>query len=147
MDEYRLRPVSIKPEEGIMNIILGLLQAFIGLSALAGGFMFIKDPSGAALDMSVSMLEGSIFTDFLVPGLFLFLVNGLGSLIGAGLTFTRNRSAGLAAIALGIILVAWILIQISIIRSILLIHGLYIVLGLAELMLGLLVNRSQKKVT
>lgn len=128
-----------------MNIILGLLQAFIALSAMAGGFMLIKDPSGAASGFPLSMLEGSIFPDFLIPGLFLFLVNGLGSLVGALLSFTKNRSTGPVAIALGVILVAWILIQINIIGEFLLIHGLYIVLGLFELLLGVLVYRRRKK--
>src|SRR5512139_4142391 len=100
----RRGPVEIEPKENIMNIILGLLQIFIALTAMAGGFMFVKDPSGAAMGFHVSRLEGSIFPTYLVPGLFLFLVNGLGSLIGALLSFTRNRYAGLAAIALGAIL-------------------------------------------
>jgi len=128
-----------------MNIILGLLQAFIALGAMAGGFMFIKDPSGAALGFPASMLEGSIFPDFLIPGLFLFLVNGLGSLIGALLSFTKNRYAGPAAIALGAILVAWIVIQVSIIRSFHWLHGLYFALGLVELLLGMLLSRRQKQ--
>jgi len=128
-----------------MNIILGLLQAFIALGAMAGGFMFVKDPSGAAMGFPVSMLEGSIFPNFLVPGLFLFIVNGLGSLIGALLSFTKNRNAGPAAIALGVILVAWIVIQVIIIRSIHWLHGLYFVLGLVELVLGMLVRRPKKK--
>lgn len=128
-----------------MNIILGLLQAFIALTALAGGFMFVKDPSGAAMGFHVSMLEGSIFPDYLVPGLFLFLVNGLGSLIGALLSFTKNRNAGPATIALGAILLAWIVIQVIIIRSINWMHGLYFVLGLVELVLGTIASRGQKK--
>jgi hypothetical protein len=128
-----------------MNIILGLLQAFIGLGAMAGGFMFVKDPSGAAMGYTVSMLEGSIFPDFLIPGLFLFVVNGLGSLIGAVLSFIKNRNAGPAAIALGVILVAWIVIQVSIIRSTHWLQGVYFALGLVELVLGMLVRRRQEK--
>jgi hypothetical protein len=94
---------------------------------------------------SVSMLEGSIFPNFLVPGLFLFVVNGLGSTLGAVLSFTKNRSAGLAAIALGAILMAWIVIQVSILGSIHWLHGLYFGLGLVELVLGMLVRRRQRK--
>lgn len=127
-----------------MNIILGLLQTFIALTALAGGFMFVKDPSGAAMGFHVSMLEGSIFPNYLIPGLFLFLVNGLGSLIGALLSFTKKRSAGPAAIVLGVILLAWLVIQVIAIRTINWVQGLYFVLGLAELALGMRVNRRQK---
>ena len=125
------------------RIILGVLQALIALTAMAGGFMFVKDPTGAVMGYSVSVLTGSIFPDFLVPGLFLSIVNGLGSLVGAVLSFTRNRYAGPAAIALGAILVAWIVIQVIVIRSIHWLHGIYFVLGLVEFMLGMLVNRRQ----
>ena len=111
-----------------MNIILGLLQTFIALTAMAGGFMFVKDPSGVAMGFHVSMLEGSIFPNYLIPGLFLFLVNGLGSLIGALLSFTKNRYAGPAAIALGAILLAWLVIQVIAIRTLNWVQGFYFVL-------------------
>jgi len=128
-----------------MYITVGLLQAFIGLGAIGGGLMLLIDPSGAAMGLPVSMLEGSVFPDFLIPGLFLFSVNGLGSLLGAVLSFTKHHYAPLAALVLGAILVAWIVIQVGIIQSIHWLHALYFVLGLVELVLGLLVMRRQKK--
>jgi hypothetical protein len=128
-----------------MHIVLGLLQAFIALGAMAGGFLLVKDPTGAAMGLPLSLLGGSIFTDYLIPGLFLFLVNGLGSLSGAILSFTRNRYAGEAGITLGAILVAWIIIQVSIIRSIHWLHILYFSFGIIEFVLGLIVVRARKK--
>ena len=128
-----------------MNIFLGLLQTFIALTALAGGFMFVKDPSGVSMGFHVSMLEGSIFPNYLIPGLFLFLVNGLGSLIGAMLSFIRNRNAGAAAIALGAILLAWLAIQVIAIRTLNWVQGLYFLLGLVELALGMHVSQRLKK--
>ena len=59
-------PVEIEPEENSMNILLGLLQIFIALIAMAGCFMFVKDPSGAAMGFPVSMLEGLIFPKYLL---------------------------------------------------------------------------------
>ena len=52
-------------------IVLGILQAFIGLGAIGGGFMLVKDPSGFALGVPLNFLEGSPFQDFLIPGIFL----------------------------------------------------------------------------
>jgi hypothetical protein len=128
-----------------MHIVLGLLQVFIALGAIAGGVMFILDPSGAAMGYHLSMLEGSIFSNFFIPGLFLFVVHGLGNLIGAALSFTKNRRAGAVAIALGAILVAWIVIQVSILQALHWLHGLYFSLGLIELILGVLLLRRQSK--
>ncbi len=124
---------------------LGILQAFIGLGALGGGFMLVRDPSGSALELPMSLLEGSPFPDFLIPGMFLLAVNGVGSMIGAGLSFTRRRYAQEIAIVLGAILVAWIVIQIVIISSFHWLHVLYFILGVIELGIGLYIRRRRFK--
>ena len=122
---------------------LGAIQAFIGLGALGGGFMLVRDPSGSALELPMSLLEGSPFPDFLIPGMFLFAVNGVGSMIGAGLSFTRRRYAQEIAIVLGAILVTWIVIQVVIISSFHWLHVLYFILGVVELGIGLYIRRRQ----
>ena len=124
---------------------LGVLQAFIGLGALGGGFMLVIDPSGSALGVPLSFLKGSPFPDFLIPGIFLLVVNGIGSLIGAGFSFSRRRYAQEIAIVLGTILVAWIVIQVIIIGSFSWMHVLYFILGVVELGLGLYIRRHGKK--
>ena len=124
---------------------LGILQAFIGLGALGGGFMLVRDPSGSALELPMSLLEGSPFPDFLIPGMFLLAVNGVGSMIGAGLSFTRRRYAQEIAIVLGAILVAWIVMQIVIISSFHWLHVLYFILGVVELGIGLYIRRRRFK--
>ena len=122
---------------------LGALQAFIGLGALGGGFMLVRDPSGSALGLPLSLLEGSPFPDFLIPGMFLLAVNGVGSMIGAGLSFTRKRYAQEIAIVLGSILVAWIVIQVVIISSFHWLHVLYFILGVVELGIGLYIRHRR----
>jgi uncharacterized membrane protein len=124
---------------------LGVLQAFIGLGAIGGGFMLVKDPSGSALGLPASLLEGSPFFDFLIPGIFLLVVNGLGSMIGSALSFTRRRIAKEIAIVLGAILVAWIVIQVAIISSISWLHVLYFILGMVELGMGLYIKRRRRR--
>ena len=126
---------------------LGAIQAFIGLGALGGGFMLVRDPSGSALELPMSLLEGSPFPDFLIPGMFLLAVNGVGSMIGAGLSFTRRRYAQEIAIVLGAILVAWIVIQVVIISSFHWLHVLYFILGVVELGIGLYIRRRRLQAT
>jgi uncharacterized membrane protein len=128
-----------------VTIALGSLQVFIGLGALAGGFGLVADPSGDSMGLPISFLDGSPFDDFLIPGIFLLTVNGIGTMIGAGLTFFRRRFAQEIAIVLGSILVAWIVIQVSIIRSLSWMHYLYFILGLLELGLGLYLRRHRTR--
>ena len=126
---------------------LGSLQAFIGLGAMGGGFMLVIDPSGSALGVPLNLLEGSPFSDFLIPGIFLLAVNGVGSMIGAGFSFTRRQYAQEIAMVLGAILVAWIVIQVIIIRSFSWLHVLYFILGVVELGIGLYISRYRFQAT
>ena len=122
---------------------LGSLQAFIGLGALGGGLMLVIDPSGETLGVPSDFLEGSPFSSFLIPGIFLMAVNGIGSLIGAGFSFARRRYAQELAIVLGAIMAAWILIQVAIISSIGFLHVFYFVLGIVELGMGVYIRRHR----
>lgn len=45
------------------------------------------DPTGGGMGMDASVLAGSPFPDFLIPGMVLLAVNGLGSLVGALASF------------------------------------------------------------
>ena len=55
-----------------------LLLAFLGLSAIGGGGALIISPSGKLLGgLPLSILERSPFSDFLVPGIILFVVLGI----------------------------------------------------------------------
>lgn len=115
---------------------LGALQVFIGLGAVGGGLGLVMEPSGANLGIPLEMLEKSPFSTYLVPGIVLLVVNGLGSLVGAAATFTQHRHAGETAMALGVFLVAWIILQVYWFAGVHWLHALYFGLGLLELVLG-----------
>ena len=57
--------------------LLVLLLAFQSLGGLFGGISLVAFPSGAIMQMPLSMLEGSPFSDFLSPGLILLLILGI----------------------------------------------------------------------
>jgi hypothetical protein len=115
---------------------LGALQVLIGLGAVGGGLAMVLDPSGANLRMSVDWLSGTPFPDYLVPGIVLLALNGLGSLVGAVASFTRYRYAGDIAIALGAFLIVWILAQVWWIGLTFWLQPLYFGFGVVELVLG-----------
>ena len=88
--------------------------------------------------MSTEVLAATPFSDFLVPGLVLLSVNGLGSLLGSFLTFTQRRFAAKAAVALGIFLIAWIVLQVYWIGLVHWLQPLYLGFGILETALGLM---------
>ena len=120
---------------------LGVLQAIIGLGAIGGGLLLVIDPSGNTLGVPASLIEGTIFPDFLIPGIFLLVVNGFGSSIGAVFSFSKSQYTQGIAIVLGVVLVLWIVIQVIIIKSIGWLHGIYFFLGIIELWLGWYIRR------
>lgn len=60
----------------IRNILIFLL-GFLGLGALGGGGVLILSPSGEMMGMPVKIIQSSPFSNFLIPGIILFVVFGL----------------------------------------------------------------------
>lgn len=72
---------TVRRSRPIGAILLLLLVGFQALSGLFGGGLLVLDPSGEILGLPLSVLDGAPFTDFLVPGLILFLVLGVAPAI------------------------------------------------------------------
>jgi len=121
---------------------LGILQLFIGLGAVGGGLGLVLEPNGSNLEMSIEMLKYSPFLDFLIPGIVLLIVNGLGNIAGSISSFRLFHFAAEIAIALGAFLVAWIMIQVYWIHSFHWLHALYLGLGILEIILGWFLRKA-----
>lgn len=92
-------------------IVAVLLLMFNSIGAMYGGWSLIADPTGEQLKMSPSVLNHTPFSDFLIPGIVLLLVNGVFSLIVVGAMFFATRSYPLLVTGEGCLLTGWILIQ------------------------------------
>jgi hypothetical protein len=125
-----------------LAIILGCLQIFIGLGGVPSGLILALNPSGSGMGFSLDLLQGTPFSSYLIPGLFLFTVNGVATLGGGVATFLKYRYSGEIAIALGALLMAWIVIQVGLIGLVHWMQPLYLGLGLIELILGIIVRRD-----
>lgn len=115
---------------------LGVLQVFIGIGAVGGGLGLVLEPSGENLRIPIDLLHNSPFSNYLVPGIFLLAINGLGNLVGSVLSFRRYLYAGETAMVLGVFLVVWIILQVYWIGSFHWLHACYLGLGLLEFFLG-----------
>lgn len=61
--------------------ILKAMLLILGISALFPGFNLILDSSGKGVGFPAGALDGSPFSDYLIPGILLTLFNGLLPLV------------------------------------------------------------------
>jgi hypothetical protein len=120
---------------------LGFILTLVALGAIPAGLAMILKPDGSLLHMPTDILQGSPFNDFLIPGIFLFGFNGLGSLAGAVLCFIHSRYSAISGLILGIGLVVWIIVQLLTTGLISWMQPAYFTIGLVEIILGLLIMR------
>ena len=87
------------------------LELFTALGAIPVGLQLIRDPTGAAIGLPSAWIEASPFGSYLVPGLYLVAMNGVGMLVAAGLSVARHPTAPWLTGILGTGLLIWILVQ------------------------------------
>lgn len=122
----------------IMTLFLLLLN---GAGALYGGWHLMTVPDGSSLQMPLSVLQYSPFRDFFIPGMILFMVNGLFSFLVIVLMILNYRNYPWFVMAQGALLTGWIVIQVILVRGI---HPLHLIFGTTGILLlaaGLLLKK------
>lgn len=122
-------------------VILGIVQSFVAIGAIPAGLMMVLKPE-MGVGMSTEILSGSPFEDFLIPGLFLLIVNGVFNVLGAVLSFAGSRYSGILGLILGIVLILWICIQVYFIGLSHFLQPLYLVVGILEAYFGYRLRKS-----
>jgi hypothetical protein len=131
-------------EKRLRNISIALL-IFNCLSALWGGIGLIYDPSGEFMQMPLSFLQHSPFSNYLIPGIILLVANGILSLFIAFITIKRLLYYQYFIMAQGLILAGWLSIQIMMIREFYPpLHLPYYLTALGLVISGGLLARTQK---
>jgi hypothetical protein len=122
----------------------GVLQVFIGVGAVASGALLVIAPDGRAMQMPLDMLSGSPFGSFLIPGLILFLVHGVGNIVSAILCFRMRRIAAFSGMLFGFALIIWIYVQVTMIGGGHWLQYLYFVFGLVLVILGVAMRELER---
>jgi hypothetical protein len=107
-----------------------LFLLLLGVGALAGGIALVAQPDGGVMHFDVSILEGSPFADFLVPGLILGGLFGIGSFVVAGMGLRRSRLAPFLAFGIGCAQVIWIVVELAIMGELSFLHPTFFLVGL-----------------
>lgn len=108
-----VRRLGSPPPSGQSRWLAAAVAFAMAFGAIGGGISLLHDAQGFGLQEA--WLAGSPFSDYRVPGWFLTLVIGGGMSITAWLLLTRSRLAGIACLKLGAVLLAWLVIETTII--------------------------------
>jgi hypothetical protein len=116
-----------------IRFILGFLEGFLALNAFGGGFYGMA----GAESVPVELLEGSPFTTYFLPGLFLFVAVGGTMLLASISVFARWRNARTLSLVAALIALTWIVVQVIIIGYISWMQPAVAVMALLILLLAL----------
>lgn len=94
-----------------LRILAVLLLVFLGLGGLYGAWMLISDPSGGNFEWSLSLLDGTPFSSFLIPGIILALSNGILPLFVAITLVLNTRYSACLLLLQGGVCIGWLTAQ------------------------------------
>ncbi|PKM49703.1 MAG: hypothetical protein CVV02_14610 [Firmicutes bacterium HGW-Firmicutes-7] len=123
--------------------ILFALHFFVGFGALVGGFATIINPE-EPLGMSVKYLQYSPFKNYLIPGILLFIVIGLGNVVSAIIVRMKFRFQAYISSIFSWALMIWIVVQCIMLNSVVFIHVFYFIIGLIEAVLSIIILFHQR---
>ena len=115
-----------------------------GAGAIYGGWNLMLQPDGSSIQLSMDWLKHTPFKNYLVPGIILFISNGLFSLFVFTTVMFNIRTASLMVMVQGAILTGWIIIQILLIQTVYFLHLILGCMGLLLIVTGILQWKSLK---
>ena len=118
--------------------LLFALHLFVGIGAMAGGLAAISNAQ-APLGIPVEVLKNSPFSNFLIPGIILFTIIGLGNVISALMFRFKSRFQGYISSVFSWALVIFIVVQCIIMNDIVFLHVLFFMIGVIEAGLSMII--------
>ena len=121
--------------------LLFALHAFVGIGAVVGGLAAIINPQ-APLGMPVEQLINSPFNNYLIPGIILFTIIGLGNILSAFMF--KSRFQGYISSVFSWALVIFIIVQCIMLNTVHFLHIIYFIIGLVEAGLSMIILVEQR---
>jgi hypothetical protein len=141
----------------IFRYLLIAIIIILAMSGISGGISLIINPSGENIQLSTSLLESTIFSNYLIPGITLLIFLGIFPAFVAFGLMTQKKSktanrlniykkkhwAWTYSLYCGIILVLWIDMQVMLIGGGYILQSVYALLGVLIIIITLSPNISR----
>ncbi|WP_285057620.1 hypothetical protein [Pedobacter ginsengisoli] len=105
-----------------LKSILIFLLLLNGISAVMGGWSLVLHPDGSVLGLSASLLANSPFGDYRIPGIVLFCLIGILSLLTAAFIRIGHKKSSWLLLSEGMILISWLLVQLIFVPPVYFLH-------------------------
>ncbi len=125
-------------------MLASILLLFNGIGALYGGWNLMMHPDGSSIQLTPDWLLHTPFTNYFIPGLVLFIFNGLFSMVAFAALLFKHRLYPWLIMAQGAILMGWIVIQMLLIQTVYFLHYVMGGTGIALLVAGYLLLKRNK---
>jgi hypothetical protein len=112
-----------------MRVILIAMLLLLALTSVVTGLFMISNPEGGRFGLQLSLLNGTPFSSFLIPGILMIVVNFGLSTLALYKILTNNYNALLYCYASGIVLGIWIIMQLMLIPQSLMLCIYYLMLS------------------
>ena len=107
-----------------------LLELVTGILAIPVGIAFLLDPTGGSMQIPQGWIEATPFGSYLLPGLYLLLVNGIVMIAAAVLSTAGHWIAPWLTGVLGVGLIIWIAVQILVLPETMILTWVFLTIGL-----------------
>lgn len=121
-----------------LRILSIVLHFIVGAFGLMGGYAAISQPSGP-FGISPDVLKNGPFTSFLVPGLALFVIIGVGHLFTAVIVLRKRKLFPYVEGVMALVTIGWIVIQCWVMEEINGMHVSIFIIGAVQGLSALLI--------
>lgn len=126
----------------VYRLLFGM-HIFVGIGAMMGGLAAITNPE-QPLGVPIEILKNSPFSSFLIPGIILFTIIGVGNVISAYMFHFKSKIQGYISSIFSWALVIWIIVQCIMLNTVEFLHGLFFTIGLIQAGLSMIILFEQR---
>lgn len=132
-------------KNSVLESLITIESIFVMLTSILGAILMI---AGLDSNLSTSLLSGTPFTDFFIPGILLLIIVGSTSTLSS-IAYIKNitPSKTIFGMITGLVLSIWISIEVLVLNqpAPTLIEGIYFFLGISMIILSYYLKNSLAK--